>query len=78
MNKSFDSVIEDKMSTFVNGFDWLKNKINKDLIMLQERNSVLERQLKIVLRSIMTKETQFKPKKKGKEIAIVIVLRILA
>ena len=66
------------MGTFVSGFDWLNNKINKDLFMLQERNSVLERQLKIVLKSIMTKETQSKPKKKGKEIAIVIVLRILA
>ena len=51
---------------FVSDFDWLENKINKYLIMLQEKNSVLERQPNIVLRSIMTKGTQLKTKEKRK------------
>ena len=67
MKESFDTVIEDKISFFVSGFEWLEKKINKDLNMLQERNSVLERQLNRVLRSNMIKETSFKTKEKWKQ-----------
>ena len=66
MKESYDSIIEDKMSLFVSGFEWLEKKINKDLAMLQERNSVLERQLNRVLRSNLDKETPFKTKEKRK------------
>ena len=51
-------------------------KINIGLTMLQERNTVLETQLKRVLRSNMSKERPYK-RKKGKEIAIMTVLRSL-
>ena len=67
MKESFDTVIEDKISLFVSVFEWLEKKIDKDLNMLQERNSVLERQLNRVLRSSMIKETSFKTKGKRKQ-----------
>ena len=44
----------------------VEKKINKDFAMLQERNSLLERQLKIVLRNILDKETPFRTKEKRK------------
>ena len=44
----------------------VEKKIDKDLNMLQERNSVLERQRNRVLRSNMIKETSFKTKEKRK------------
>ena len=66
MKESYDSIIEDKMGLFVSGFEWLEKKINKDLAMLQERNSVLERQLNRVLRSNLDKDTPFKTKEKRK------------
>ena len=42
--ESFDTFVQDKISLFVSGFEWLEKKKNKDLTMLQELNSVLERQ----------------------------------
>ena len=36
--ESFDTIIEDKMSLFVTGFEWLEKKIDKDLTMLQQQN----------------------------------------